>query len=123
MTDDFAEVMSARLRADLKVAMRARMALEVSVLRSLIAAIDNAQAIPVAPGHQPYVARAFGDESAEAPRLRLSEADVFAVLDREAETRADAADELDRCGRPAEAAALREQAGVVNRYLDRFQRD
>ena len=45
-------------RADLKNAMQAKASDEVRVLRTLIAALDNAEAVPGGDG--PYVARAFG---------------------------------------------------------------
>lgn len=118
MSNDAADAMRARLRTDLKTAMQARSALEVGVLRSLIAAIDNAQAVPTAYGHQNYVSRAFGDGTAEVPRVTLSQADLGALLAMESEARIGAADELDRCGRPVEAAALREQALIARRYME-----
>ena len=48
---DAAESLKARLRADLKLAMRARAKLDVGVLRALIAALDNAQAVQIGKTH------------------------------------------------------------------------
>jgi len=118
MAEDAAEAMSDRLRADLKTAMRERRQDEVRVLRSLIGAIDNAQAVPVAPGHQPYVAQAFGEGAAEVPRLVLSGADVARVLAEEVSSRENAAEDMARLGQVERAALLREEAGIVRRYLE-----
>lgn len=118
MSTDPAEAMATRLRADLKEAMRAKRALDVSVLRSLIGALDNAAAVPVAGGHQPYVSREFGDAAVEVPRLRLSADDVKAVFAGEAETRSKAAAVMEGHGRAAEADRLRQEMAVVNRYRD-----
>ena len=43
--DDLAETMRARLQVDLRSAMKRRDALEVSTLRCLIGALDNAGAV------------------------------------------------------------------------------
>jgi uncharacterized protein YqeY len=117
MADDAAETMTRRLRADLKTAMQARRTDEVRVIRALIGAIDNAQAVPTGPGHQPYVERAFGDASGEVPRLRLSAGDVQAVFVREVEERRIAADEMARLAQQDRAEMLRAEAAVVARYL------
>lgn len=117
MAGDAAEAMSDQLRADLKMAMRERRQDEVRVLRSLIGAIDNAQAVPVAPGHQPYVAQAFGDGAAEVPRLVLSDADVARLLTEEASSREEAAEDMARLRQAERAALLRQEAAVVRRYL------
>ncbi len=115
--EDFAEALKARLRRDLKAAMQARASAEIRVLRALIAALDNAQAVPVAPGHQRYVEHAFGDPAAEIPRLRLDAAPVLALLGREARERLDAADQFTSLGRADRASELQAEAAVVARYL------
>ena len=115
--EDAAEALKLRLREDLRNAMRARAAAETAILRALIAALDNAQAVPLPPGHQRYVEHAFGDRAAEVPRLRLDAAAVRRLIEQEAKSRADAADEFDRLGRPDRAADLRAQAAIVARYV------
>lgn len=45
MTEDAGERMKARLRADLVAAMKDRRTAEAKVLRTLVAAIDNAEAL------------------------------------------------------------------------------
>lgn len=117
MAGDPAAALQARLREDLRAAMRIRAAAEVSLLRVLIAAVDNAQSVPVGEAHQRYVERPFGDGSAEVPRLSLSAADVAALLRSEAAAREAAAAEFDRVGAADRAGALRQEAEIVRRYL------
>src|SRR5438067_13259129 len=97
MTDP-AEIIKPRLRADLLTAMRARAAVEVAVLRALVAAFDNAEAIEVGERHQRYVELKFGDRSAEVPRRRLTQADVENLLGREVQERRDAGAQLGKVG-------------------------
>ena len=84
-----ATALKERLRADLKAAMQARASDEIRLLRTLIAALDNAEAVPGTPGG--YVHRAFGDAGAEVARLELDEKAVDALLASEAASRCDAA--------------------------------
>ncbi len=76
-----ATALKQRLREDLKAAMQAKAADEVRVLRALIAALDNAEAVPPETG--PYVPRAFGDATAERPRRQLDEDAVGAARGRD----------------------------------------
>lgn len=112
-----AEAMKARLRGDLKAAMQANRALETGVLRGLIAALDNAEAVPVGDAHDRYAAKMFGDGSAETPRRDLNEADVQALLEREVATRLDAAQDVEGLGQDEWAAKLREEAAIAMRYV------
>ncbi len=114
---DAAEAAKLRLRADLRLAMRARDALETAVLRAVIAALDNAQAVPAGDAHQTYVERPFGDASAEVPRLILGTKAVEALLEAEAADRLEAADQCERLARPERATQLRAEAAIVARYL------
>ena len=98
-----AETAKARLREDLRAAMRARNAAEATVLRTLIAALDNAEALPGPRGHVPYVVRPFGDPAVEVARRTLSADEVEAVLEGERAERL--------------AATLEAEAAVVARYL------
>lgn len=114
---DAAEAAKVRLRADLKLAMRARATPDVGVLRALIAALDNAQAVPIGDTHQRYVEHQFGDRSAEVPRLGLDGAEVRRLLDHEVTSRTEAADQIERLGRSERAVQLRAEAAIVARYL------
>jgi uncharacterized protein YqeY len=114
---DYAETLQARIRAELKIAMRGRRDAEVATLRSLLAAIDNAQAVPVDGRHDKYAVHAFGADGVEVPRLLLSPDGLEALLRRERDERLAAADEMEALGRSDRALALGEEARVVARFL------
>ncbi|HEY6817642.1 MAG TPA: hypothetical protein VI168_19065 [Croceibacterium sp.] len=105
-----------RLRADLKAAMQARASDEVRLLRTLIAALDNAEAVPGGGLVDKYVPRSFGDPSGEVARLALDDAAVGRVLADEISARLAAADEYQRHGETAEEARLRREAQLIARY-------
>ena len=109
-----ATAFKARLRADLKAAMQARATDEVRLLRTLIAALDNAEAVSGAPDK--YVPRAFGDPSGEVPRLVLDDEAVSRLLASEIESRLAAADDYERHGEAEQARRLRDEAGLIDRY-------
>jgi len=105
-----------RLRADLKAAMQARAVGEVGVLRTLIAALDNAEAVP-GEGVQDYWApRALGDPSGEVPRRELDGEAVEHVLQGEIDVRLAAAADYERHGREGDAGRLRDEADLIARY-------
>jgi uncharacterized protein YqeY len=116
---DAAEALKTRLRTDLESAMQARATSDVAVLRAMIAALDNAQAVPAGDRHVRHVAHAFGDPGVEVQRLSLGAGTVRALLEREAESRREAAGQFEGLGRTDKAAELRAQAMIVRRYLDR----
>jgi len=106
---DAAEIVRQRLKADLRLAMKGRLPLEVAVLRALIAAIDNAGAVALSPKWVP--------RQSEVERRRLGFGEVQAILLREYETRRTAAGELSRLGRVAESERASLEMAVVSRYL------
>lgn len=112
-----ATALKQRLREDLKTAMQAKAADEVRVLRALIAALDNAEAVPPETG--PYVPRAFGDATAERPRRQLDEDAVGALLVDEIEARLAAAADYDRHRCAEDAARLWAEATLIERYRTR----
>lgn len=107
-----------RLRTDLKAAILCRRAAEVTVLRSLIAAIDDAQAVPVSKLHEKYVVRAFGNPSVEVPRRELATGDLRQLLESERDVRVEAAEEYRALGCNSRADKLTVAAKIVARYLD-----
>jgi hypothetical protein len=109
-----ATALKQRLRGDLKAAMQARAGDEVRVLRTLIAALDNAEAVAVEGVQAPF--RKLGDPSGEVPRRELDYAEVDALLQAEAASRLSAADDYERHGRDDDAARLRGEAALVGRY-------
>jgi uncharacterized protein YqeY len=109
-----AAALKERLRADLKAAMRARAANEVRALRTLIAALDNAEAVPSAQDR--HVPRVFGDPSGEVPRHELDEAAVAEVLAAEMAGRLAAAADYERHLEFEQARRLRDEAALISRY-------
>lgn len=109
-----------RLRSDLKAAMQARAADEVRLLRTLIAALDNAEAVPLEArtGDDPSLlgTRAFGDPSGEVARREIDGVTLDALLQTEIEARLTAAADYERHRQEAEAARLRAEAGLIARY-------
>jgi uncharacterized protein YqeY len=117
------EIMT-RLRRALGVALKAREAGSVSVLRSALSAIGNAEAVdpaasrPGGTGSPHFAGTVAGLGAGEAQRRRLTEADVVAIVRREAAEREAAASEYERGGRAEEAARLREGARVLMGVLE-----
>lgn len=116
MSVDAAKEIKLRLRADLRAALRDGRGAEVKMIRSLLAAVDNAEAPPL-PAGQTAPGEDATNRSAEVKRLRLDEAQVRAALLAEIEEREGAAVELERLERTERAASLRAEAAVGRRYL------
>jgi uncharacterized protein YqeY len=117
MTNDLALPFTDRLRADLKIAMQARAREEAAVLRALIGAVDNAQAVPLDPARKPGESAAFGDRANEVARRALGADDLRGILAAQIAERETAAQELERLGRADRAEMLRAEAAIVARYL------
>ena len=111
-----AEEMKARLRVDLSNSMRARQSMEASVIRSLLAALDNAEALPVDRDRPESLQARFCDGSSEAERRILSREDVDAVIGAEVRQRMNAAADLERLGLEDRAETLRHEAQIAGRY-------
>ena len=109
-----ATALKVRLRADLKAAMQAKASDEVRLLRSLIAALDNAEAVAEPP--KTFGSRKFGDPSGEVARREIDAPALDALLTAEANARIAAAADYDRHGRDVEAARLRQEAKLIERY-------
>ncbi|HSG35620.1 MAG TPA: hypothetical protein VLA37_13890 [Sphingomonadaceae bacterium] len=117
MTETAANVLKARLRADLKPAMIERRKEEAALLRTLLAAIDNAEA-PAQTSEQASAASAdFGSGGGEVDRLDLSEADLAAILWREITDREENAAEFARRGVSDREQSLLSEADLIRRYL------
>lgn len=117
MTSTAGEDMKLRLRADLKAAMKEKRGDEVKVLRTVIAALDNAEA-PATDERALSIEEMGGLGSAEVQRLALGADRVRAILEAQQAEREAAAVELDRVGRADLAEASRAEAAVIRRYLD-----
>ena len=105
--------MRTSLRDGLKTALKTRDRVAVSALRSALAAIENAEAVPVGAASEPSV----GVGTAEADRRVLTDADLRSIIEREVEERTSAAEEYVRHGRSDVAEGLRAEAEVLRRYL------
>jgi uncharacterized protein YqeY len=101
-----------RLKADLRAAMSAGDTQRVSVVRTLLAAIGNAEAIDLDASH-PKEVQGWGDVA----RRELTTADLARIVRREAEELRSAADDYERHGQPDEAERLRSRASLVDGYL------
>lgn len=117
MTTDESQSFLALLKADLRTAMRARKSAEITILRELIAAIDNAQAVPVGDRHNTSVLHAFGDAAVEVPRRALSKDELHQLVETEIHSRNDAAEAYRVHGREDKARDLSHGAEILSRYL------
>ena len=122
MTEDTpAEMLRTRLRRALRAAMKAQRRDEMAALRTLIAAIDNAEAVEEAspePGSssEHVVGAMRGVGAADATRRVLTERELERVVETELWERDAQAARLELLGRADEASRLRIEADVIARY-------
>jgi uncharacterized protein YqeY len=110
-----------RMRQALPEAMRARDKVAVSALRATLAALDNAEAVPVDEAGLRGVAveqSPIGVGAAEAARRELSERSVADIVRAEATERLETAAQLTAPAHAGRAARLRAEAAVLLRFLD-----
>ncbi|WP_093775658.1 hypothetical protein [Streptomyces sp. yr375] len=101
--------------------MRARDKVAVSALRATLAALDNAEAVPVDEAELRGVAleqSPVGAGATEAVRCELSESGVVDVVRAEAAERLEVAAQLTAPAHADRAARLREEAAILLRFLD-----
>jgi uncharacterized protein len=110
------------LRRDLAMAMKAREPDAVAALRTAIAAIDNAEAVPapeasqaVTSGHIAGARPGLG--AAEAVRRDLGDSEQQAVLREQITGYTAEADRYEALGQPDAANRLRTQARLLSGYL------
>jgi uncharacterized protein YqeY len=115
----------AQLSAALKDAMRARDQVATSALRGALGAIGNAEAVPVdlpAPppgsGGPDFAGSVCGLAAAEIARLRLTPADLDAIMRTEITDRERAADDYAASGFADQAERLRREASVLQSILN-----
>jgi uncharacterized protein YqeY len=114
---DAGAMMKLRLRGDLRVAMAGKKAADVAVLRTMLGALDQAEAVAVTERGAGCASLPFGDPAVEVPRKRLSAEDVGAVIRKEHDELRGAADDYARLGQAEAAAAFAHKAEVLGRYL------
>ncbi len=102
-----------RMKADLLTAMKARDAVRVTTLRTMIAALDNAGAVPVDSHMVPLTGI-----TPDVPRRELSVTEQVEILQREAEGRRHAAAQYQQLGQTEVAATLHAELAVIAGYLD-----
>jgi uncharacterized protein YqeY len=110
-----------RLRQALRAAIKSRDPAAASALRSALAAIANAEAVPTAVtgstppagGHQHIAGSAEGLGAAEAERRPLSEADVAGIIQAEVADRRTAAAQYEQAGHTDRAQRLRHEADIL----------
>lgn len=115
-----------RLRSRLTAAMKERDMATVKAFRSVLGAIDNAEAVDALVEAGPFdndgrIAGAVaGGGGAEARRRDLTEADMVAVVRTEIDDRLDAASDYDATGHAGaqRAALLRAEAATLACFLD-----
>jgi uncharacterized protein len=114
-----------RLRDDLTTALRARDKDAARVLRTVLAAIANAEAQPDAEegpvslrSEGPIAGAASGVGAAEVARRELGTDDVVAIIRAERDECLTAAADLDERGASDAADPLRSDAAFLDRYLD-----
>lgn len=110
-----------RMRQALPEAMRARDQAAVSALRATLAALDNAEAVPVGEAELRGVAleqSPAGAGATEAARRELSERGVVDIVRAEAAERLDVAAKLTAPAHADRVARLRAEAAVLLGFLD-----
>ncbi len=120
--DDPGAAAQFRLRAALGQALRRRDSIAVAALRSALSAIGNAEAVipaaPAAGASGPHLAGTrSGLGAGEAPRRRLTAAQVGQVIQAEIGERRQAAGGYERAGQPGRAQRLHAEADVLESAL------
>jgi uncharacterized protein YqeY len=114
---DAATAMKLRLRDDLRAAMTGKRTAEVAVLRTLLSALDQAEAVATIARGREHAALKFGDPAVEVPRKRLSTEEVLEVVRRERDELRGAADEYAGLRQADAAAGFALKAEILGRYL------
>ena len=108
-----------RLHGGLRAALRSRDMIAAAALRSALAAIANAEAVPVDPSaadlstSQHVAGAAAGLGAGEAQRRGLSDAEVGQIVDAEIAERMAAAADYEGRGHAEQARRLRREARVL----------
>jgi uncharacterized protein YqeY len=108
-----------RLRAALRDSLSARDTVAVSALRSALAAIGNAGAVPAlqdgsaGAGSEHFAGAVTGLGAAEAERRSLTEAQIAAIVQDEIGERQVAAEGYEHSGHGDQAGRLRREAAVL----------
>jgi uncharacterized protein YqeY len=104
--------LAARIRADLAEALKERDMARAKLLRTTLAAIENAEAVEGVRSVEGVVG--YGDVS----RRTLTDEDVSGIISREVEEWQFALAEYERIGQDEKAETLRYELGILRGYLD-----
>jgi len=102
-----------RLRQDLVAAIRSRDKIEISMIRTLIAAIENAEAVAAEPS-----AEALIGLNHDQPRRNLTDEEITAIVARERAEVADAVERYRKLGLDAELDELQDRLAIIDRYTE-----
>jgi uncharacterized protein len=111
------------LARELRQALRGRDKAAVAALRSALAAIGNAEAVPASqpnppgPGAGPIAGAVAGLGASEAARRKLSDDEVAGILRAEIADRLTAAGQYREGGHDARASQLQREADVLSAVL------
>lgn len=113
------ESVRTHLRSSLTVAIKQRDAVAMAALRSVLGAIDNAEAVDPAPPTRlsagPIAGALVGLGRGDVARRELTTADPEETMRTEIEEREAAAREYEDARRPDQAERLRSEAAVIRR--------
>lgn len=104
-----------QMKLDLTAAMKAREMVAVSTLRTVLGAIDNAEAVPITTPLE-Y----SNGKTNDVPRKQLTQTDIEQILRQELNTRQAAALKYQDLGKEGEAARLQQEADVIAHYLGKL---
>lgn len=104
-----------QMKVDLRNAMKARDTERVTTLRSVLAAIDNAEAVPVAAA--PFTVEPEAGQRTEVPRKVLTGDDIRQIIEREVAERRHASQTYAQVAQQAEAERLQRAATLLISYL------
>lgn len=105
-----------QMKVDLTQAMKARENATVATLRSVLAAIDNAEAVPV--NETTFLVEPVLGQRHEAPRKLLSTDDIQQIIQKEIDERRAASVKYTKLGLQAEAERLQTAAALLAAYLN-----
>lgn len=105
-----------RMRDDLKAAMRERDQTRVRAIRTAMGAIANAEAPPIGTDARRSSDEPVVGQLVEHVRTELTDADLQQILAAEVADRHDTAEQFEAHGRAEEAAQVRAEAEVIDRY-------
>lgn len=100
-----------KMKSDLTAAMKARQRDETNVLRAVLGAIDNAEAVPINTPVETDQGRAK-----DVPRKLLSAEEIQIIVAREISERREKAAQYQTLEKTAEAERLQRESAILEKY-------